>query len=142
MSTHAGVEPVSDIDGTIRTDADVGRTELRLQDARGLAAKEVGTGPLLLLVGREEVEAFEFHAGAIGLRQVTEDDILPGFAGEQQTVPLFAHRTILVEGHAGGRATAVDITRWHGVRVLLTPFGDLSGLARALVGPPRTLAIE
>ena len=102
MTAHAGVEPIGDVDGAIRADRDVGGTELGLQDAGGLAAEEVGTRPLLLLVGSEEVEALELHAGTIGLGQIAEDDILAGFTGEEQAVPLRIKRTVLIEGHAGG----------------------------------------
>ena len=41
VTAHARIEPVGDIDGTIRTDADVGRTEHGLQRSGGLAAEEV-----------------------------------------------------------------------------------------------------
>ena len=141
MAAHARVEPVGDVDRTIRTDADIGRTELGLQDTGGLATKEVGTSPHLLLIGGEEVEALELHAGAIRLGQVTEDDILTGFAGEEQAVPLRIQRAVLVERHAGRRAATVDIARGHGAGVILSPFGDGGFLTRTLVGTPGALAV-
>ena len=141
MAAHTGVEPIGDVDGTIRTDADVGRTELGLQDAGGLAAEEVGTGPLLLLVRGEEIEALEFHAGAIRLGQVTEDDVLAGFAGEEQSIPLRIQRAILIEGHASRRTSAVDIAGRHGAGVVLAPFGDRGLLSGTLIGTPGTLAV-
>ena len=83
VAAHAGVEPIGDIDGAIRTDADIRRTEHRLQRAGGLAAEEVGAGPFLLLVGGEEIKAFQLHAGTVRLGQVTKDDVLTRFAGEE-----------------------------------------------------------
>ena len=141
VAAHTGVEPIGDVDGTIRTDADVGRTELGLQDAGGLAAEEVGTSPLLLLVRGEEIEALEFHAGAIRLGQVSEDDVLAGFAGEEQSIPLRIQRAILIEGHASRRTSAVDIAGRHGAGVVLAPFGDRGLLSGTLIGTPGTLAV-
>ena len=141
VTAHAGVEPIGDVDGAIWADRNVGGTELGLQDAGGLAAEEIGTRPLLLLVGSEEVKALELHAGTIGLGQIAEDDVLAGFTGEKQAVPLGIKRTVLIEGHAGRRAAAVDVARRHGAGVILAPFCDRSLLAGALVGTPRTLAV-
>ena len=141
MAAHARIEPIGDVDGAIRTDAHVGRTELGLQIAGGLATEEVGARPFLLFIGGEEIEALELHAGAVGLGQVTEDDVLAGFTGEEETVPLRIEGAVLIEGHAGGRAAAIDVACRHGAGVVLTPFGDRGLLARTLVGTPGALTV-
>ena len=141
VAADTGVEPIGDIQCAIGTDADIAGAELRLQLARGPAAEEVAACPFLLFVGGEEVHALQLEACAIGHGEIAEDDVLAGFASEQQAAPFFAERPIFIKGHASGRAAAIDIAGRHGAGVFLTPLGRWCVLAGALVRTPTAFAI-
>ena len=141
MAADAGVIPVSDVDGAIGADGDVGRAEedalVGLGGRVGLELMEVGTFELAGRVGGDEVLARGFieRVSSLLRRQlVGEDSITRRFAVQQRAFPSGAEGAILIDRDAGGRAAAVDVTDVHGIRIVLTPVRARHRLAGTLDG--------
>ena len=141
VAADAGVIPVSDVDGAIGADGDVGRAEedalVGLGGRVGLELMEVGTFELAGRVGGDEVLARGFieRVSSLLRRQlVGEDRITRRFAVQQRAFPSGAEGAILIDRDAGGRAAAVDVTDVHGIRIVLTPVRARHRLAGTLDG--------
>jgi len=102
VASNPTVEPVGDIEGSVGTDGDVTGAEHGLEFPARFAAEEVGSGELALFVRSDEIDALELEACSVPHGEITENDVFPGFAGEEESFPFFTEGTVLVVSDAGG----------------------------------------
>lgn len=111
MAADTGVIPIGNIDGSIRTDGDVGRTEqdalIRLGGGVRFEPMEVGAFEFAGRVRVNEVPArvdVEGEGALLRDELVSEDRVTRGFAIQERTFPCGAKGAVLVDRDAGGRA--------------------------------------
>ena len=136
MPANPGIEPISNINGAISADHDIGRAKECREFIARLAAETIDAGKSLRRITGHKIKALETKAGPHGLRVITKDRVTRRIRTEQRAAPSWPKRIALIKCDTGRRPCAVNIARRHHARIFLPPLRRHDTLPRATIRPP------